>query len=284
MADTKTVMPDDSISCIDLSRPKAPRSDHSKHSERSHRSHRTHHSSRSKHSHRHDGEKTHAPLDTQTVVPDDSISSVGYKTARSEMSHRSEREHKSEHKSHHGSSSRVSKHSKSHDHDTEKEEESIPLDARTVLPEDSISSVGAPARSEHSHRSEREHKSHHGSSSRVSRHSRSHDKHKEEESKVPLDAQTVLPEDSISSVGAPARSEHSRKSHHSSRSKHSSSKSHHRDDKEKKDRAPSEAGKSDVTVKPVKSIFSAMTLPGRLRGGDKKDEEKKKKRSVASFA
>ena len=37
MADTKTVMPDDSISCIDLSRPKAPRSDHSKHSERSHR-------------------------------------------------------------------------------------------------------------------------------------------------------------------------------------------------------------------------------------------------------
>ena len=286
MADTKTVMPDDSISCIDLSRPKAPRSDHSKHSERSHRSHRTHQSSRSKHSHRHEGEKTLEPLDTQTVVPDDSISSVGYKTARSEMSHRSEREHKS----HHGSSSRVSKHSKSHDHDKEKEKESIPLDARTVLPEDSISSVGAPARSEHSHRSEREHKSHHGSSSRVSRHSRSHDKHKEEESKIPLDAQTVLPEDSISSVGAPARSEHShrgdddRKSHHSSRSKHSSSKSHHRDDKEKKDRAPSEAGKSDVTVKPVKSIFSAMTLPGRLRGGDKKDEDKKKKRSVASFA
>jgi len=291
MADTKTVMPDDSISCIDLSRPKAPRSDHSKHSERSHRSHRTHHSSRSKHSHRHESEKTLEPMDTQTVVPDDSISSVGYKTARSEMSHRSEREHKSEHKSHHGSSSRVSKHSKSHDHehDKEKEQDSVPLDARTVLPEDSISSVGAPARSEHSHRSEREHKSHHGSSSRVSRHSRSHDKPKEEESKIPLDAQTVLPEDSISSVGAPARSEHShrgdddRKSHHSSRSKHSS-KSHHRDDKDKKDRTPSETGKSDVTVKPVKSIFSAMTLPGRLRGGDGKDENKKKKRSVASFA
>jgi hypothetical protein len=292
LADTKTVMPDDSISCIDLSRPKAPRSDHSKHSERSHRSHRTHHSSRSKHSHRHEGERTDEPLDTQTVVPDDSISSVGYKTARSEMSHRSEREHKSEHKSHHGSSSRVSKHSKSRDHDKEKDEESIPLDARTVLPEDSISSVGAPARSEHSHRSEREHKSehksHHGSSSRVSRHSRSHD-HKEKEDKIPLDAQTVLPEDSISSVGAPARSEHShrgdddRKSHHSSRSKHSS-KSHHRDDKEKKDRTPSEAGKSDVTVKPAKSMFSAITLPGRLRGGGDKDEEKKKKRSVASYA
>jgi hypothetical protein len=289
LADTKTVVPDDSISCIDLSRPKAPRSDHSKHSERSHRSHRTHHSSRSKHSHRHEGEQTDEPLDTQTVVPDDSISSVGYKTARSEMSHRSE--HKSEHKSHHGSSSRVSKHSKSHDHDKEKED-AIPLDARTVLPEDSISSVGAPARSEHSHRSEREHKSehksHHGSSSRVSRHSRSHD-HKEKEDKIPLDAQTILPEDSISSVGAPARSEHShrgdddRKSHHSSRSKHSS-KSHHRDDKEKKDRTPSEAGKSDVTVKPAKSMFSAITLPGRLRGGDKKDEEKKKKRSVASYA
>jgi hypothetical protein len=287
MADTKTVMPDDSISCIDLSRPKAPRSDHSRHSERSHRSHRTHHSSRSKHSHRHEGEQTQEPLDTQTVVPDDSISSVGYKTARSEMSHRSEREHKSEHKSQHGSSSRVSKHSKSHGHDKEKENDAIPLDARTVLPEDSISSVGAPARSEHSHRSEREHKSHHGSSSRVSRHSRSHD-HKEKEDKIPLDAQTVLPEDSISSVGAPARSEHShrgdddRKSHHSSRSKHSS-KSHHRDDKEKKDRTPSEAGKSDVTVKPSKSMFSAITLPGRLRGGGDKDENKKK-RSVASFA
>ena len=305
LADTKTVMPDDSISCIDLSQPKAPRSDHSRHSERSHRSHRTHHSSRSKHSHRHEGEKTREPLDTQTVVPDDSISSVGYKTARSEMSHRSERER--EHKSHHGSSSRVSKHSKSHVHDKEKEKDSIPLDARTVLPEDSISSVGAPARSEHSHRSEREHKSHHGSGSRVSKHSRSHDKHKEDESnsKIPLDAQTVLPEDSISSVGAPARSEHShrgdrdrddKKSHHSSSrsSKHGSSagKSHHshrhHEDKDKKDRAPSEAGKSDVTVKPAKSMFSAITLPGRLRGKgeESKDDgkEKKKKRSVASYA
>jgi hypothetical protein len=34
-------------------------------------------------------------------------------------------------------------------------------------------------------------------------------------------------------------------------------------------------------------MFSAMTLPARLRGGDKdkdKDEEKKKKRSVVSHA
>lgn len=296
LADTKTVVPDDSISCIDISQSKAPRSDISKHSERSHRSHRTHHSSRSKHGHRHDGEKTREPLDTQTVVPDDSISSVGYKTARSEMSHRSGRDHKS----HHGGSSRVSKHSKSHDHDKEKEKENdeIPLDAQTVLPEDSISSVGAPARSEHSHRSNRDHKSHHGSGSRASRHSRSHD-HKEKEDKIPLDAQTVLPEDSISSVGAPpARSEHSRrgsgggggndedrKSHHSRSSKHSKSHHHSRHD-DKKERAPSETGKSDVTVKPAKSMFSAITLPGRLRGGDGKEEKEKnkKKRSVASYA
>ena len=313
LADTKTVMPDDSISCIDLSQPKAPRSDHSKHSERSHRSHRTHHSSRSKR------EKTHEPTDAQTVVPDDSISSVGYKTARSELSHRSEREHKSHHG---GSSSRVSKHSKSHAHDKDKERERVPLDAQTVLPEDSISSVGAPTRSEHSHRSEREHKSRHGgsSSSRVSRHSRAQDKHKEKEeeeekSKIPLDAQTVLPEDSISSVGAPDRSEHShrgdrdrgddKKSHHGSSrsSKHGGGKSHHshrhhrdEDNNNKKDRAPSEAGKSDVTVKPAKSMFSAITLPARLRGGggggggdgkdgkDGDDGGKKKKRSVASFA
>jgi hypothetical protein len=111
-----------------------------------------------------------------------------------------------------------------------------------------------------------------------------------------IDARTVLPEDSISSVGA--RSEHShhshrserddKKSHHSSRSKHSKS---HDDDNEKKKRkegrTASEAGKSDVTVKPAKSMFSAMTLPARLRGGDKdkdKDDEKKKKRSVVSHA
>jgi hypothetical protein len=236
LGDSRTVVPDDSISCIDLTQPKPPSSDYSRHSERSHRSHRTHHSSRSKHSHRHDDEKSRAPMDAQTVVPEDSISSVGSKPARSDHSHRSDRDRKSHH------SSRSAKHSVSHDHaigaifaqekERELEKENIPLDARTVLPEDSISSVGAPARSEHSHRSERD----------------------------------------------------DRKSHHSSRSsKHSKS---HDDDKEKKrrkeGRTASEAGKSDVTVKPAKSMFSAMTLPGKLRGD--KDEDKKKKRSVASYA
>ena len=240
LGDTKTVVPDDSISCIDLTQPKAPRSDYSRHSERSHRSHRTHHSSRSKHSHRHDDEKSRAPMDAQTVVPEDSISSVGSKPARSEHSHHSHRSDR-DRKSHHSSRT---KHSVSHDHAIgailaqEKERELAAqenIDTRTVLPEDSISSVGARSEhSHHSHRSERDDK----------------------------------------------------KSHHSSRSKHSKS---HDDDKEKKKRkegrTASEAGKSDVTVKPAKSMFSAMTLPARLRGGDKdKDEEKKKKRSVVSHA
>jgi hypothetical protein len=236
LGDSRTVVPDDSISCIDLTQPKAPRSDYSRQSERSHRSHRTHHSSRSKHSHHHDEEKSRAPMDAQTVVPDDSISSVGSKPARSDHSHRSDRDRKSHH------SSRTAKHSVSHDHaigaifaqekERELEKENIPLDARTVLPEDSISSVGAPARSEHSHRSERDdRKSHH--SSRSSKHSKSHDDDKEKR-------------------------------------------------KRKEGRTASEAGKSDVTVKAAKSMFSAMTLPGRLRGD--KDEDKKKKRSVASYA
>ena len=241
LGDTKTVVPDDSISCIDLTQPKAPRSDYSRHSERSHRSHRTHHSSRSKHSHRHDDEKSRAPMDAQTVVPEDSISSVGSKPARSEHSHHSHRSDR-DRKSHHSSRT---KHSVSHDHaigailaqEKERELAQENIDARTVLPEDSISSVGARSEhSHHSHRSERDDK----------------------------------------------------KSHHSSRSKHSKS---HDDDKEKKKRkegrTASEAGKSDVTVKPAKSMFSAMTLPARLRGGDKdkdKDEEKKKKRSVVSHA
>lgn len=178
-------------------------------------------------------------MDAQTVVPDDSISSVGSKPARSEHSHHS---HRSERKSHH--SSRTRKQSVSHDHAIgavlaaekarkDKEEESIPLDARTVLPEDSISSVGAPARSEHSHHSHRserdDKKSHH--SSRSSRHGKSHDDDKERK-------------------------------------------------KRREERTASEAGKSDVTVKPAKSMFSAMTLPGRLRG----DKDEKKKRSVASYA
>jgi hypothetical protein len=250
LGDSKTVVPDDSISCIDLSRPEAPRSDYSRHSERSHRSHRTHHSSRSKHTHRHDDEKSRAPMDAQTVVPEDSISSVGSKPARSDHSHRSDRDRKSH------VSSRSMKHSVSHDHnigallaaekekELEKGKENIPLDARTVLPEDSISSVGAPARSEHSHRSKRgdDEKSHHSKrgddekshhSSRSSRHGKSHDDDKEKERK-----------------------------------------------KRKEGRTASEAGKSDVTVKPAKSMFSAMTLPGRLRG----DKDEKKKRSVASYA
>jgi len=242
LGDTKTVVPDDSISCIDLTQPKAPRSDYSRHSERSHRSHRTHHSSRSKHSHRHDDKKSRAPMDAQTVVPEDSISSVGSKPARSEHSHHSHRSDR-DRKSHHSSRT---KHSVSNDHaigaifaqekERELAEQNIALDARTVLPEDSISSVGAPARSEHSHHSH--------------------------------------------------RSERDDKKSHHSRSKHSKS---HDDDKEKKKRkegrTASEAGKSDVTVKPAKSMLSAMTLPGRLRGGDKdKDEDKKKKRSVASYA
>lgn len=236
LGDTKTVVPDDSISCIDLSRPKAPRSDASRHSERSHRSHRTHHSSRSKHSHRHDDEKSRVAIDAQTVVPEDSISSVGAKPARSEHSHHTHRSSRDDKKSHH--SSRSSRHSKSHDHEKEEDKEpedaTVYLDAQTVLPEDSISSVGAPARSEHSHHSHRS-------------------------------------------------SRDDKKSHHSSRSsKHSKS---HDDDKEKKrkeGRTASEAGRSDVTVKPAKakSILSAMTLPGRLKG----EKEEKKKRSVASYA
>jgi hypothetical protein len=220
LGDTKTVVPDDSISCVDFTQPKAPRSDYSRHSERSHRSHRSH---RSKHTHRHDDEKSRA---ARTVVPEDSISSVG----SNHHSHRSDR------KSHH---------SVSHDHaigavfamekerERELEKENLPLDARTILPEDSISSVGAPARSEHSHRSERERddkKSHH-SSSRSSRHGEERKKHKEKE-------------------------------------RHTAS----------------EAGKSDVTVKAAKSIFSAITLPGRLGGNKEKDEEKRGKRSVASYA
>jgi hypothetical protein len=115
----------------------------------------------------------------------------------------------------------------------ELEKENLPLDARTILPEDSISSVGAPARSEHSHRSERERddkKSHH-SSSRSSRHGEERKKRKEQEGHT-----------------------------------------------------ASEAGKSDVTVKAAKSIFSAITLPGRLGGNKEKDEEKRRKRSVASYA
>jgi hypothetical protein len=178
-------------------------------------------------------------MDAQTVVPEDSISSVGSKPARSDHSHRSERDRKSH------VSSRSVKHSVSHDHnigallaaekekELEKGKDNIPLDARTVLPEDSISSVGAPARSEHSHRSKRgdDEKSHH--SSRSSRHGKSHDDDKEKERK-----------------------------------------------KRKEGRPASEAGKSDVTVKPAKSMFSAMTLPGRLRG----EKDEKKKRSVASYA
>lgn len=233
LGDIKTVVPDDSISCIDLSKPRAPRSDISRHSERSHRSHRTHHSSRSKHSHRHDDEKSRVAIDAQTVVPEDSISSVGSKPARSEHSHHTHRSSRDDNNSHHSSRS---KHSKSHEKEEEKEADdaTVYLDARTVLPEDSISSVGAPARSEHSHHSHRS-------------------------------------------------SRDDKKSHHSSRSRHSKS---HDEDKEKKHRkegrTDSEAGRSDVTVKPAKakSILSAMTLPGRLKG----EKEEKKKRSVASYA
>lgn len=285
LGDMKTVVPDDSISCIEPNAPKAPPSDTSHRSERSHRSH---HTSRSKHNRRHEG-PAKDPQNEVTVYDETP------EAPHSEHSRQSGRSHRT----HHTSRSKHSRHGEetSREADVDREALDENLESKTLAPGDSISSVGvsrpAPARSDHSHHSERSHRSYHTSQSKRSHHPEEAIK---EEDLGAIDTRTVAPEDSISVVDIgpqPPRSEHSRhthKSHHSSKSKHSKrqdgekERSSEKDkDGKKSERAMSETAKSTSTVKPAKSRVSAATLPVKLREKEEKSG-KSGKRSNASYA
>lgn len=279
LGDMKTVVPDDSISCIEPSVPKAPPSDHSHRSERSHRSH---HAARSKHSRRPE-EPAHDPQNEVTVYDE------APEAPRSEHSRHSGRSHRT----HHTSRSKHSRRDEGNDREADVDKKALDenLESKTLAPGDSISSVGlsrpAPARSDHSHHSDRSHRSYHTSRSKRSHHPEEAIK---EEDVGAIDTRTVAPEDSISVVDIgpqPARSEHSRhahKSHHSSKSKHSRREDGEKDkDSKKAEKAMSETAKSTSTVKPAKSRASAATLPVKLREKEEKSS-KSGKRSNASYA